>query len=1011
MAVSRAALLRRTALSPILRDLLAWSLLAVAALVALWPLGLTNRALAGIDAFTYFAPYWAYRMAELRAGHLPLWNPYLFLGVPFLANPQAAVLYPLHWPLSWLEPARALVWSALVHIWLAAGFTYTFARRSLHVGRPAAWLTAILFGLGGFTVARIENINQLNALAWLPASLWLLDEAANAFSWRQRLGWGTALTVVLALQLLAGHTQTAFVNMAGLTLYAVYPLLRWAVLRLWATRRQAAPGQTLAPTRSRNQSTTWMPSARKLLPLAAILPALLLCAAQLLPSVELNGLGARAAGLPFRQAASFSLRPQLLAQSLLPPFGGRLDETFGSEGYAEFVAYLGIAGPLIAAAGWLADLRSQRRRERDGDARATASNGAGPAGTLVLLAVAGLLLALGGYNPLYYLLWRFVPGFDLFRVPARWLALYSFGVAGLAGLGLDRWQVVWPDRARVPRATLRLSRAALPPGIAALGAIALLAASQRWPSWPTLAGWAAAVGAAILLLWAGRRQNLVRLAGTGLILLALAELWLSGRAMPFSQATSPFALNLRNAPAALLAATSEQPAAGRDRFLSMSDIEFDPGDLAELRALEADRLAPPAVERMVRAAKQMEVVAPNLSLLLKLPAIDGYDGGLLPIGRYAELQTLFLPPEKRLPDGRLREQLRQVPDGRLLDLTGVRFVVTDKQNDLWTEDVYYDLEQTVTLQPTDILTLDLSGYPAFSATGAGIVSYLANPAPSGQPVAEIDITDSNGGMRSFIFRAGFETAEGHGRAGHATIARPWPDWMGTTGRDYLARFDAPAPFTPRQITIRALPGAPAPFVLRGLTLVDRRTGAHMSVTVSPHGDFRRIHSGDVKIYERVGAPGRAWLVHGIEAVNDDEATLRRLAGQSFDPRSSVLVTGAVPSRSPAPASSDEQVTVEAYDPEQIVLRARVAAPGALVLADTFYPGWQATVDGESVPILRANLMFRAVLLGPGVHRVVFSYVPRAWRLGLAISLTALAVLLLTFVATYIRPWLFHRTLA
>ena len=118
------------------RDLLAWLTLALATLAILWPLGLTNRVLAGVDALTYFTPYWAYRMAELRAGHLPLWNPYLFLGVPFLANPQAAVLYPLHWPLSWLRPEQALVWSALLHAWLAAGFTYTFARRSLRL-QPA----------------------------------------------------------------------------------------------------------------------------------------------------------------------------------------------------------------------------------------------------------------------------------------------------------------------------------------------------------------------------------------------------------------------------------------------------------------------------------------------------------------------------------------------------------------------------------------------------------------------------------------------------------------------------------------------------------------------------------------------------------------------------------------------------------------------------------------------------------------------------------------------------------
>ena len=102
------------------RALLAWAGLAGATLAILWPLGLTNRVLAGVDALTYFTPYWAHRMAELTAGHVPLLNPYLFLGAPFLANPQAAVLYPLNWPLSWLSPAQALVWSALLHVWLAA---------------------------------------------------------------------------------------------------------------------------------------------------------------------------------------------------------------------------------------------------------------------------------------------------------------------------------------------------------------------------------------------------------------------------------------------------------------------------------------------------------------------------------------------------------------------------------------------------------------------------------------------------------------------------------------------------------------------------------------------------------------------------------------------------------------------------------------------------------------------------------------------------------------------------
>ena len=232
----------------IAQGVLAWATLAVATLAICWPLGLTNRILAGVDALTYFTPYWAYRMAELRAGHLPLWNPYLFAGVPFLANPQAAVLYPLHWPLIWMEPSQALIWSALLHVWLAAGFMYTFARRSAGLSSLASWLAGALFGLGGFTLAKIENINQLNGLAWLPAMLWLFDETRRAAGWRRRVRWGVALAIVIALQLLAGHTQTAFINLVGLGVYAVWPVgkLVYRYIGRMVERRRSGLSDTAA---------------------------------------------------------------------------------------------------------------------------------------------------------------------------------------------------------------------------------------------------------------------------------------------------------------------------------------------------------------------------------------------------------------------------------------------------------------------------------------------------------------------------------------------------------------------------------------------------------------------------------------------------------------------------------------------------------------------------------------------------------------------------------------------
>lgn len=932
-------------------DVAALAGLALATLVVLWPLGMTNRILSGIDALTYFTPYWAYRNDALRAGHIPLWNPYLFFGSPFLANIQTAVLYPLHWPLIWLPPERALIWSAILHAWLAAALMYALARRSLSLTPPAAFLAGAVFGLGGFALARVENINQLNGLAWLPGLLWLADETARAATRRHRVRWSVALVVVVALSFLAGHTQTFFVNIVGLGLYVLFGVLLAGGRHHW----------------------------RRLVALLAVPAALALSAAQLLPTMELMAHGWRSGGLPYRQAASFSIQPRLLLQSLLPVHGGSLAQAFGSEGYAEFIAYAGVAATLLAVAGSLAAWA--RRRSR---APSVVS-----ALALALLALTGLFLAVGAYNPAYYALWRFVPGFDLFRAPVRWLALYAIGIAGLAGFGLDAisgrmGSVQWPLRRR--------------PVLIALAAAALVLVIQIWPGWRGAAGWIVAAIVAVALIAAARRGFAP--ARALLIGLALAELWVGARSLPFTLATAPMALSLRNAPAALLALEGGDPA-GRERFLSLSDIRYDPGDLDALRALQADRLPAGAVERLVRAAKLMEVIAPNLSLYLGLPAADGYDGGLLPTGDYVKLASLFLSDDSPLPDGRLREQLVKTPDARLLDLTGISYLITDKQRDLWADDVYYDLEHSAEIAPGQSVRLALSDRNApFAATAIGVVSSLSAETPQGTPAAEIVVEAADGRVIYLDMVAGEDTDWAQATSPIARVAREWPDQPGE-GRDYLTRLEFPEAVTPIAVSARVPAGAQGSLILRGLSLLDGRTSAHSSVTVSQRGDLDRVHSGDVKVYQRIGAPGRAWLAHGLSPAADVESAIEQLAAPGFDPRTTVILEGEVPVRPPERTNSQELVEAVETEPERTTYRVNAGKLGALVVADTYYPGWQAIVDGYPARIERANGMFRAVLLDGGRHAVTFEYRPKSWQRGVIISLISLALLAGAFGATLV----------
>ncbi|MGC8781463.1 MAG: YfhO family protein, partial [Anaerolineae bacterium] len=392
------------------------------------------------------------------------------------------------------------------------------------------------------------------------------------------------------------------------------------------------------------------------------------------------------------------------------------------------------------------------------------------------------------------------------------------------------------------------------------------------------------------------------------------------------------------------------------------------GDLAELRRLQADRLPAEAVERFVRAAKWNEVIAPNLALVRRLPALDGYDGGVLPTADYNRLLSLFIPEESRLPDGRLREQLRAIPPDRLLDLAGVRFVITDKQRDLWSNDVYYDLEQPVLLRPGQTLTLDLAAYPAFAATAIGVVA-----AP-----AATDVVSARGVI-------GVTAADGR-RAELELIAPA----AGDPPRPVVLAL--PAAMIPSTLTLAAAADVPTGLIVRGLSLLDTRTAAHQSVTLSPRGDLRRIHSGDVKIYDRTATPGRAWLVHTVIGEPDPAATLAGLADPHFDPRRVAFVDADLSLSGPMAALSGEAVRVISYEAERVHLEADVQEPALLVLADSFYPGWKATVDGAAAPLLRANLMFRGVALAPGRHEIIFSYAPQSWRWGSAISLATCLML-------------------
>jgi hypothetical protein len=158
----------------------------------------------------------------------------------------------------------------------------------------------------------------------------------------------------------------------------------------------------------------------------------------------------------------------------------------------------------------------------------------------------------------------------------------------------------------------------------------------------------------------------------------------------------------------------------------------------------------------------------------------------------------------------------------------------------------------------------------------------------------------------------------------------------------------------------------------------------------------------VTLYRNEAAPGRAWLVPQAQAIS---SVLTALADPAFDLRQTVLLERKAPDNQDHLSNPtaqirklDSQVEFLQDSANAVTIRAALDADGWLVVADTFYPGWQATLDGQPVEILRANHAFRAVALPPGEHIVTFHYAPPVFAVGAAISLLSLAGWLAAWVA-------------
>lgn len=361
-----------------------------------------------------FVPWRDYAVELLRAGELPLWNPFNGAGAPLFANYQSALLYPLSWPSFVLPIAWAMSLTAGLHLFIAGAGVFALLKRmgANSVGAGAAGLA---FGLCGYLVARLGTFPMVSAAAWLPWLLWSVYGVLNG----KRCA-ATWFAIFTALLLLAGHAQISW-----------YSLTLAGLLAVWL-------GVLRRPFRWK----AWI-----VLTVAGVIGAGV-ASVQLLGTAELLSLSQRSDGVDFAFAMNFSFNPfrvlTLLNGNL---FGTPADGSYATAGaYFEDAAYIGLI-PLLGAVAAVWQWRAKRKDD--------------PLAFTVIfwlgIAVIGFLFALGANTPIFPFLYEHVPTFDLFQAPVRWLLWTVMALCVLAGIGIT-W---WGRSARLKRWTKRLMAACI----------------------------------------------------------------------------------------------------------------------------------------------------------------------------------------------------------------------------------------------------------------------------------------------------------------------------------------------------------------------------------------------------------------------------------------------------------------------------------------------------------------------------------------------------------------------
>ena len=376
---------------------------AIATLTLAYP-ALGGRFLVNPHSDQYIAGY-AFRefaASMLRTtGHFPLWNPYLFGGMPYIAAMHGDIFYPTFLLRMIMPTDVAMTWGFIIHIFLAGLFTYVFLR-GIGYGFYGSLIGGLAYMMSGQIASSVSpgHDGKLFVSALFPLALWMLYRGIRQ---GRNWSWG-AFALIVGLSVLSPHPQLLQYMLLTCGAYSLFLAL--------ATLEDGKLDRRLAAQR--------LGAA-----LVAVVVGLAIGAVQYLPVREYVKWSPRAGGLAnYQTATSYAWPPEELLNAYLPQFSGILENYWGRNGIHLHSEYVGVVVLILAGAAFLG-LRADPRRKQ-----------------IIFWSAAlliSLLWSLGSATPFYRIPYAIVPGTRYFRAPATIFFVGTLAISLLACVGAERF--------------------------------------------------------------------------------------------------------------------------------------------------------------------------------------------------------------------------------------------------------------------------------------------------------------------------------------------------------------------------------------------------------------------------------------------------------------------------------------------------------------------------------------------------------------------------------------------